>query len=104
MLTLVIRVHAVFVNRLMLPLLAQDFERILKGGKVSEDSSLSDFIEYQYQFMSSESATENTLYWKNKLAEPRTELDLPADRPRPQMKNHSGKMIRRSLSPEFSEK
>jgi len=103
-LTVIIRVHAIFVNKLTLPLLAADFENILNGAGVSKDSSLSDFTEYQYKFLSSESATEKTLYWKSKFSKQPQELDLPADRGRPQMKNHSGSVFEHAFPESLTNK
>jgi len=89
-LTVIIKVHSIFLSRLMIPLIVNDFYNILNGAEVSEDDSLRTFSLLQNN---SETSPNKLMYWKDGYSDSIPVLDLPADRARPLVKAHIGAVL-----------
>ena len=62
-----------------------------------------DFAIWQQQLLDTEALGRQVNYWKQKLCEPITHLELPYDYPRPAEKTYEGAQIRTTLSTERAE-
>jgi len=61
-----------------------------------------DFVNWQHSLLSSPAGTELWDFWRQQLAAPLAQLDLPADRPRPATSSYRGDSVRIDISPALS--
>ncbi|HEX6976613.1 MAG TPA: AMP-binding protein, partial [Vicinamibacterales bacterium] len=68
----------------------------------SPSTTYADFARWQEQLLAGPEGARLWSFWKERLAEPRAQLDLPADRPRPAIQTYNGGSVRFDIDPALS--